>query len=137
MASLPCKQPPYGKLTAIDLKTGKVRWSKPLGTAVAAGPLGLESHLPFTMGAPNLGGSIATAGGVIFIGATQDRMFRAIDIGNGSELWRYSLPAVAAATPMTFRSAKSGRQFVVIAAGGHPALPGPTGSSIMAFALPK
>ena len=134
---VPCKQPPYGKLTAIDLKTGKVRWSKPLGTAVAAGPLGLESHLPFTMGAPNLGGSIATAGGVIFIGATQDRMFRAIDIGNGSELWRYSLPAVAAATPMTFRSAKSGRQFVVIAAGGHPALPGPTGSSIMAFALPK
>jgi quinoprotein glucose dehydrogenase len=134
---VPCKQPPYGKLTAIDLATGKVRWSKPLGTAVAAGPLGMESHLPFTMGAPNLGGSITTAGGVIFIGATQDRMFRAIDTGNGRELWHFALPAVAAATPMTFRSAQSGRQYVVIAAGGHPALPGPISSSIMAFALPN
>ena len=134
---VPCKQPPYGTLTAIDLATGKVRWSKPLGTAVAAGPLGLESHLPFVMGAPNLGGSIATAGGVVFIAATQDRVFRAIDTGNGRELWHYGLPAVAAATPMTFRSARSGRQFVVIAAGGHPALPGPKVSEILAFALPK
>ena len=134
---VPCKQPPYGKITAIDLNTGKVRWSKALGTAMSAGPLGIESHLPFTMGAPNLGGSIATAGGVIFIGATQDRTFRAIDTGNGKELWSFRLPAVGAAGPMTYRSAKSGRQFVVIAAGGHPALPGPAGSTVMAFALPK
>ena len=104
---------------------------------MSAGPLGIESHLPFTMGAPNLGGSIATAGGVIFIGATQDRTFRAIDTGNGKELWSFRLPAVGAAGPMTYRSAKSGRQFVVIAAGGHPALPGPAGSTVMAFALPK
>ena len=89
------------------------------------------------MGVPNLGGSIATAGGLIFIGATQDRMFRAIDMGNGKELWSHALPHIAAATPMTYRSAKSGRQFVVIASGGHPGLPGPPGGSVFAFALPE
>jgi len=133
---VPCQQPPYGRLSVFDLKAGKLVWTKPLGTAESAGPLGLELGLPIRMGVPNLGGSIATAGGVIFIGATQDRVFRAVDIGNGRELWRHKLPAIAAATPMTFRS-KSGRQFVVIAAGGHPALPGPAGSSILAFALPR
>lgn len=134
---VPCQQPPYGKLSVIDLKTGKLVWSKPLGTVKHAGPLGLSLGLPITMGVPNLGGSMATAGGLIFIGAAQDRMIRAIDIGNGKELWSHSLPAVAAATPMTFRSKKTGRQYVVIAAGGHPALPGPLNSSVLAFALPE
>jgi len=134
---VPCQQPPYGRLSVFDLRDGTLLWSKPLGTAEAAGPLGLEMKLPMHMGVPNLGGSVTTAGGVIFIGATQDRVFRAIDTGNGKELWRHKLPAIGAATPMTFRSRKSGRQFVVIAAGGHPALPGPAGSSLLAFALPK
>ncbi len=132
----PCQQPPYGKLSVIDLKTGQVRWSEPFGTAAKAGPLGMELGLPITMGLPNLGGSIATAGGLIFIGATQDRMVRAFDMGNGKELWSHELPHIGAATPMTYRSRKSGRQFVVIASGGHPGLPGPPGGSIMAFALP-
>lgn len=134
---VPCLQPPYGRLSAFDLRTGRLVWSKPLGTAESAGPLGLELGLPIRMGVPNLGGSIATAGGLVFIGATQDRTFRTVDIGNGKELWRYRLPAIGAATPMTFRSARSGRQFVVIAAGGHPGLPGPAGSSLLAFALPE
>jgi membrane-bound PQQ-dependent dehydrogenase (glucose/quinate/shikimate family) len=133
---VPCAEPPYGKLTAIDLKTGTVIWSKPLGTALRAGPLEIESLLPLSMGAPNLGGSIATSGGLVFVAAAQDRFLRAFDIGNGEELWRYSLPSVAAATPMTFVSRESGRQFLVIASGGHPALPGPLGGSILAFALP-
>jgi membrane-bound PQQ-dependent dehydrogenase (glucose/quinate/shikimate family) len=132
----PCQQPPYGRLHAFDLRTGRLVWSRPLGTARRAGPLGLESRLPVTMGVPNLGGSIATAGGLVFIGAAQDRMIRAIDIGNGRELWRHPLPAIGAATPMTYR-APGGRQFVVIAAGGHPGLPGPAGGSVMAFALPR
>lgn len=132
---VPCQQPPFGRLNAIDLATGKLVWSKPLGDASAAGPFGLESHLPIRMGMPNFGGSLATAGGVTFIAAAQDRKLRAFDTGNGKELWAYSLPNIAAATPMSFRS-KSGRQFVVIAAGGHPALPGPSGNSILAFALP-
>lgn len=132
---VPCQEPPYGRLTVIDLKTGKKRWSLPLGTAKHAGPWGLSSYLPFRMGSPNLGGSLATAGGLIFIGAAQDRQFRAVDISNGRELWRTELPAIGGATPMTYRSAKTGKQYVVIAAGGHPALPGPAGSSVIAYAL--
>jgi glucose dehydrogenase len=134
---VPCLQPPYGRLSAISLKTGKLVWSEPLGNATHAGPLGLSSHLPLRMGVPNLGGSVATAGGVVFIGATQDRMLRAFDVGNGKELWRHALPAIGAATPMTFRSPKTGRQYVVISAGGHPGLPGPPAGSVMAFALPQ
>lgn len=134
---VPCQQPPYGRISVFDLRTGTLAWSKPLGTAESAGPLGLELGLPIRMGMPMLGGSVATAGGLVFIAATQDRVLRAIDIGNGRELWRAKLPAVAAATPMTYRSARSGRQFVVIAAGGHPALPGPAGSTLLAFALPR
>lgn len=117
---VPCQQPPYGRLNAIDLTSGELVWSKPLGTAQHAGPLGLGLGLPIRMGVPNLGGSIATAGGLIFIGAAQDRKLRAINIGNGKELWSHSLPSIGAATPMTYRSRKSGRQYVVIAAGGHP-----------------
>ncbi|MDG2004150.1 MAG: membrane-bound PQQ-dependent dehydrogenase, glucose/quinate/shikimate family [Novosphingobium sp.] len=134
---VPCQEPPYGRLTVIDLKTGKKRWSLPFGTAKHAGPMGLSSFLPIRMGSPNLGGSLATAGGLIFIGAAQDRQFRAIDIGNGRELWSTELPAIGGATPMTYRSAKTGKQYVVIAAGGHPGLPGPSGGSLMAYALPE
>lgn len=132
----PCQEPPFGRLSVIDLTTGKLVWSQPFGTATRAGPLGIESRLPFRLGAPNLGGSIATAGGLVFIGASQDRTFRAIDIGDGRELWRAQLPAIGAATPMSYVSPKSGRQFVVIAAGGHPGLPGPKDGTVMAYALP-
>jgi glucose dehydrogenase len=134
---VPCLQPPFGRLSVIDLARGRVVWSKALGTAFRAGPLGLESHLPIRMGAPNLGGSINTAGGLVFIGAAQDRRFRAFDIGTGRELWRAELPSIGAATPMTYVSPRTGRQYVVIAAGGHPGLPGPTAASTLsAYALP-
>jgi glucose dehydrogenase len=96
----------------------------------------MSSLLPINMGVPTLGGSIVTAGGVVFIGASQDRNFRAFDVGDGRELWRTSLPSVGAATPMTFVSRQTGRQYVVIAAGGHPGLGGPTTSAVMAYALP-
>jgi len=133
---VPCLQPPLGRISAISLATGKVVWTQPLGTAKHAGPFGMSSMLPFRMGVPNLGGSVATAGGVTFIGAAQDRRIRAFDTGNGRELWSHEFPSIAAATPMTYRS-PSGRQFVVISAGGHPGLPGPAGGGIYAFALPK
>ena len=136
MLGIPCQKPPYGRLTAIDIDTGKVRWSTPLGTADRAGPLGLPSFLPIRMGVPNLGGSLTTAGGLVFIATTQDRLFRAIDIGSGRELWNARLPAIGAATPMTYRSPRTGRQFVVVAAGGHPGLPGPAGGSLIAYAIP-
>ena len=133
---VPCQQPPYGVISVFDLKTRKLVWSKPLGTAEGSGPLGIESHIPLRMGAPNFGGSVTTAGGLVFIAGAQDRRLRAFDIANGKELWSAKLPAVAAAMPISY-VAPDGRQFVVIAAGGHFAIPGPPASAIMAFALPK
>ena len=133
---VPCLQPPYGRISVVDLKTGKMAWSRSLGTAYHAGPFGMSSLLPINMGVPTLGGAIVTAGGVIFIGASQDRNFRAFDVSDGRELWRTALPSVGAATPMTFISQETGRQYVVIAAGGHPGLGGPKTSTLMAYALP-
>jgi quinoprotein glucose dehydrogenase len=84
---------------------------------------------------PTLGGAIATAGGLVFMGATIDRQFRAFDIDTGKELWRAELPAGAKATPMTYQGA-DGRQYVVIAAGGDGETWGAS-DAIVAFALPR
>ena len=133
----PCQQPPYGRLSVFDLQTRKLLWSEALGTAERAGPLGLKSHLPFRMGAPGMGGALTTGGGLIFIGASQDSYLRAIDIGNGEVAWRDKLPTVGAAVPMTYRSPKSGRQFVVIVAGGYPGMDAPDHATVVAYALPQ
>jgi quinoprotein glucose dehydrogenase len=132
----PCTAPPYGVLTAVDLVTHKVVWSKPLGTARDSGPIGLASHLPITMGVPNAGGSITTRGGLVFIAATQERTLRALDVTTGRELWSARLPAGGQATPMTYRSPKSGRQFIVVAAGGNKQLLSKPGDTLVAYALP-
>jgi membrane-bound PQQ-dependent dehydrogenase (glucose/quinate/shikimate family) len=131
-----CQRPPYGRISVFDIRTRKLLWSHPLGTIEHSGPLGIQTHLPIRMGVPTIGGSMASAGGLLFIGASQDRHFRAYDIAAGRILWDYELPTSAAATPMTYRSKKSGRQFVVIAAGSHPALKGPPAGRLYAFALP-
>jgi quinoprotein glucose dehydrogenase len=134
---VPCTQPPYGTISAVDIGTHKIRWEKPFGMASGSGPLTLHSHLPLTMGVPNIGGPVATRGGVFFIAASQDSYFRAFDTGSGKELWRYQLPAGGQATPMSYWSNDSGRQFVLIAVGGHGGLLTPPGDYIMAFALPQ
>jgi len=134
---VPCQKPPFGKIHALDLKTRKLVWSQSFGTAEWAGPFNIPTRLPIRMGVPNMGGSVVTAGGVTFIGAAQDRKLRAYDTATGLELWSYDLPAIAAATPMSYVSPTDGRQYVVIASGGHFALPGPNAGAIMAFALPK
>ncbi len=132
-----CQKPPYARLHVFDIKSRKLLWSKPFGTIEHTGPFGIQTHLPIRMGVPTIGGSMATGGGLLFIGASQDRHFRAYDVAAGRILWDYKLPTTGAATPMTYRSKKSGRQFVIIAAGGHPALKGPPTGRIYAFALPK
>jgi len=129
---LPCQKPPWGFLTAIDLDNGEFRWRSVLGVVDAL----LEKGLPPT-GAPNLGGSIVTAGGLVFIGATNDSRFRAFDKDNGRELWTARLPASAHATPMTFLHPRSGKQFVVIAAGGANKYNKTYSDSLVAFALPS
>ena len=132
---MPCQQPPYGSLMAVDLGTRQILWQKPFGTARDSGPLGLASHLPLTMGVPNVGGSILLRSGVAFIAASQERAIRALDITSGKELWQARLPAGGQATPMTYMSARSGRQFVVVAAGGSLSMSSKTGDYIVAFAL--
>ncbi len=133
---VPCQEPPFGTISVFDIRTRKLLWSKPLGTAAGSGPLGIASHIPLRLGAPNFGGSLSTAGGLVFIAAAQDHRLRAFDIGNGREVWSVDLPAVGAAMPISYVSPRTGRQYVVIAAGGHFAIPGPRASAILAYALP-
>lgn len=132
----PCQQPPYGLISAVDLNTRKLLWQRPFGTARDSGPLMLRTGLPIPMGVPNIGGSVITASGLVFIGATQEHMFRAYDIRTGRELWKGRLPAGGNASPMTYWSKKSGRQFVVIAAGGHGGILSGYSDQLIAYALP-
>ena len=131
---IPCQRPPYGYLTAIELKSRKVLWQHPFGDASNSGPFNKALGLPFTLGAPNIGGSIVTGGGVIFIGASQDGHFRAIDEASGRELWKVKLPAGGHATPMTYLG-KDGRQYVLIAAGGSGGFRTGSSDSFVAYRL--
>ncbi|TVV77118.1 membrane-bound PQQ-dependent dehydrogenase, glucose/quinate/shikimate family [Sphingomonas solaris] len=135
--AIPCQQPPYGRINAVDLRTGKLVWSRRLGTSRDSGPLTLPTFLPIPMGVPNIGGAVSTAGGVTFIGATQEHAFRAYDTASGRALWRARLPAGGNASPSSYWSAASGRQFVVIAAGGHGAMLSGSSDALIAYALPK
>jgi quinoprotein glucose dehydrogenase len=129
---IPCTPPPWGALVAIDLKTGAKSWEVPLGDPSLLKPeVAAVSKTP--LGTPNLGGPIVTASGVVFIGATMDRLLRAFDVETGRELWKGSLPAGARATPMTFQVRPNGKQYVVIAAGGNEDWG--KGDYIVAFAL--
>jgi quinoprotein glucose dehydrogenase len=126
---VPCTEPPWGRLSAVDLVQGTLVWQVALGTIEKLAPV----PIPLEMGTPNLGGAIVTAGGLVFIGAALDNKLRAFDIETGEVLWQETLPAGAQATPMTY--AVNGRQYVVICAAGHPILGGEPGDWFLAFAL--
>ena len=116
---------------AVDLEQGRIKWTVPLGTIEKVAPF----PIPLEFGAPGMGGPIITAGGLIFIGSTADEKFRAFDIETGEELWKVKLPTAAMATPMTYEV--QGRQYVVIAAGGHQAYyPQNKSDHVLAFTLP-
>ncbi|MFP6605281.1 MAG: pyrroloquinoline quinone-dependent dehydrogenase [Myxococcota bacterium] len=127
----PCLPPPWGTLTAVDLRSGEVLWESTLGTTRDQAPFPLW----FALGTPNLGGPILTAGGLIFIGATTDKSFRAFDVHSGEEVWSRRIPFTANSTPVTYRVRKDGRQFVVVAAGGHGW--SEAGDAVIAYALPR
>jgi quinoprotein glucose dehydrogenase len=130
----PCQAPPWGTLNAVDLGRGEIAWRVPLGVVDELAARGVAKT-----GVQSLGGGIVTAGGLVFIGATVDRRFRAFDAKTGEELWSYRLPASAHANPITF-SGRDGRQYVVIAAGGggfSRDLSRTVSDSLLAFALPK
>ncbi|MBV1918100.1 MAG: pyrroloquinoline quinone-dependent dehydrogenase [Sphingomonadaceae bacterium] len=129
---VPCNAPPWGRLTAIDLASRTIKWQHPLGTSRDKAPLGIA-----VPGVPSIAGSVATAGGLLFIGATVDDYFRAFDTESGEELWRFRLPAGGQAGPISYVSDKTGRQYVIISAGGHHLMRTKKGDHVMAFALPR
>jgi len=132
-SGLPCTPPPFGALVGVNLSRGRIAWQVPLGSLPLPANADSAEVARGELGSINLGGPMVTASGLVFIGATLDRAFRAFDIETGKLLWRADLPAGARASPMTY--SVSGRQFVVIAAGGGGPF-GP-GDQIIAFALPS
>jgi quinoprotein glucose dehydrogenase len=128
---VPCSAPPFGELLAIDVDNAQVTWRVPLGVFDDLKTRGFPET-----GTPNIGGTIATASGLVFIAASIDRRFRAFDADSGKLLWETQLPASGHATPLTYLG-RDGRQYVVIAAGGDGLLQSPVGSAIVAYALPK
>lgn len=127
----PCQKPPWGQLTAINLDTGEFRWQSVLGVVDELVAKGIAAT-----GTANIGGSIVTAGGLVFIAATNDSRFRAFDKDTGKELWVTRLPASGHATPITYLAGKSKKQFVVIAAGGGNKYNNTFSDSLVAFTLP-
>jgi quinoprotein glucose dehydrogenase len=122
--TVPCSAPPWGTTEAVDLFTGKKLWDVPLGTMIPGQ----------RTGSINLGGPMITAGGLVFTAAAMDPYLHAFDIDTGNEIWNYQLPVPAQATPMTYTW--KGKQYVVIAAGGHGKLGTKQGDSVVALALP-
>jgi quinoprotein glucose dehydrogenase len=127
----PCQKPPWGTLTAVDVNRGSIRWQVKLGVVDELLDRGIAPT-----GAPNIGGSIVTAGGLVFIAATNDSRFRAFDKESGKELWVAKLPASGHATPMTYLGAKTRKQFVAIAAGGGNKYNKTFSDALVVFALP-
>ena len=130
---VPCMQPPWGKLYAVDLATARVLWERPVGTARNSGPFGIATHVPLVVGTPQVGGPLLTAGGLVFASATLDDTLRAYELASGRELWSARLPAGGQATPMSYEV--DGRQYVAIAAGGHGVLGTKAGDYLLAWTL--
>lgn len=135
VTGLPCTAPPFGGIRAIDIRTGGTVWDRPIGTARRDGPFGIPSMLPITIGTPNNGGPLVTAGGLVFVAAATDNLIRAIDIRTGRVVWSDVLPGGGQATPMTYES--NGRQYIVIMAGGHHFMKTPVSDALVAYALPS
>jgi quinoprotein glucose dehydrogenase len=123
-SGLPCNAPPWGTLAAVDLFEGRKVWDVPLGSLIP----GMKT------GTTTLGGPMVTAGGIVFTAAAMDNYLRAFDSETGKEIWAYQLPAGGQATPMTY--SVGGKQYVVIAAGGHGKLGTKQGDYVIAFTLP-
>ena len=122
---IPCVKPPWGVLTAVDMIHGTINWQIPLGDTPFV-------HL--NLGMPGIGGPTVSASGLIIIGASLDDRLRAFDTDTGKLLWEVKLPAGGQATPMTY--SVRGRQYLVIAAGGHKG-DSTRGDYLVAYALPE
>jgi quinoprotein glucose dehydrogenase len=133
-SDLPCSAPPWGMLTAVDMTQGKIRWQIPLGSMQDFGGA-REQKIP--AGSVSLGGPIITAGGIVFIAGTTDSFIRGFDVETGKELWKAQLPASGNSTPMTYLLDRRGKQYIAVAAGGHPKITEESlGDALVAFTLP-
>jgi quinoprotein glucose dehydrogenase len=129
---IPCQAPPWGYVAGVDLRTGKTAWKHKNGTIVDSAPL----PIPMPLGVPSLGGMLTTGGGVTFLSGTLDRYIRGYDVRTGRKLWEARLPAGGQATPMSYADS-SGRQYILVTAGGHGSLGTKQGDWVIAYALPK
>ncbi len=132
---VPCTSPPWGYMAAVDLGTGELLWSRPLGTGYDMGPLGIPTRLRIQIGTPNIGGAVVTASGLTFIAAAQDNYLRAFETATGRLLWSGRLPAGGQSGPMTYMH--RGRQYVAIGATGHARLETEVGDTLVVYALPN
>ena len=135
-AGIPCQKPPFGTMSAIDLKTRKLMWQVPVGTVQDTGPMGIRMHMQIPIGMPTLGASLATQSGLLFFAGTQDFYLRAFDTGNGNEIWKSRLPVGSQSGPMTYVSPKTGQQYILLTAGGARQSTD-RGDYVIAYALPK
>jgi quinate dehydrogenase (quinone) len=135
IAGIPCQAPPFGTLSAIDMKTQKIAWQVPVGTVQDTGPMGIRMGVKMPIGMPTLGGTLSTQGGLVFIAGTQDFYLRAYNSADGTEAWKARLPVGSQGGPMTFVSPKTGKQYVVITAGGARQSTD-RGDYVIAYALP-
>lgn len=115
---IPCQEPPYGTMTAIDLHDRTVLWQVPMGTVKDTGPRGYTTNLEIPLGMPTLAGAVNTASGLLFFAGTQDFFLRALDTATGKELWKHRLPVGGQGTPITYVSPETGCQYIALSAGG-------------------
>lgn len=115
---IPCQEPPFGTISAIDMNTRKVAWSVPAGTTEDVRIFGIRVTLPIPLGLPSIGPSLATQGGLLFLASTLDHYIRAFDSATGKELWKSRLPVGSQGGPISYKSVITGEQFIVISAGG-------------------
>lgn len=130
---VPCIAPPWGFVAAVDIDTGELAWSKPLGTGYDTGPLGIPTRMKIAMGTPNLGGPLVTAGGLTFLAAAQDNFLRAFETATGRLIWQARLPAGGQAGAMTYEH--KGRQYVAITATGHARFETRLGDFLRVYAI--
>jgi quinate dehydrogenase (quinone) len=133
---IPCQKPPFGTLSAVDLATQKILWQVPVGTVQDTGPFGIKMGMKMPVGMPTLGGTLATQGGLVFIAGTQDYYLRAFDSATGKEVWKARLPVGSQGGPMSYVSPKTGKQYVLISAGGARQSPD-RGDYVIAYALER
>jgi len=132
--NVPCIDPPYGYLSAVDLNTGKLLWSQTFGSSLGSGALGISVPFELPMGTPTHGGSLITSTGLVFIAAAKDNLLRAYDLKTGAVVWKDELPAAGGA-PISYTV--DGEQYIAVVAGGQGAIQSRYSTKVVAYKLPN